>query len=82
MGDHPATTGEVFPVTDGQHSRAIEGTLRSRSWAVRPRFDPLDRDFWAYRNVTVIENGLVDYVEGLERWVRTLDAAGSERTGP
>jgi DNA-binding SARP family transcriptional activator len=39
--------------------------LTYRSWAVLPEAVPLDRDFWRWRKIDLIEQPLGEYVEGL-----------------
>jgi hypothetical protein len=42
-----------------------EERLRSKSWAVQRRPDPLDKELWGKRDVQILDVSLEDYVQGL-----------------
>ncbi len=51
--------------------------LSYRSWAVQPRAQPLEREFWRRRDVDVHELPLERYVETLAAYARFRDGGGS-----
>ncbi len=49
-----------------------EQRLGYNSWAVQKQSDTLDRRFWSRRNVQMLETGLKEFVESLEKRIESL----------
>jgi DNA-binding SARP family transcriptional activator len=48
-----------------------------RSWAIQPGTEPVEREYWRYRGVDVVESELGDYVERLTTLLREAPARGA-----
>jgi DNA-binding SARP family transcriptional activator len=47
-----------------------------RSWAIEPGTEPVEREFWRYRGVDVVESQLGDYVQRLATLLREAPTGG------
>jgi hypothetical protein len=47
-----------------------------RSWAIQPGTEPVEREYWRYRGVDVVESELGDYVERLATLLREAPGRG------
>ena len=48
-----------------------------RSWAIQPGTEPVEREYWRYRGVEVVESELGDYVERLTTLLREAPVDGA-----
>jgi serine/threonine-protein kinase len=54
-----------------------ERPLAYRCWAVASELDPVEEEFWRYRDVEVVRVPLVEYVSALDEHARVLAGAAS-----